>query len=1087
MKNYFPLRKRKTILAALALGLCLGAPGYAHATDASEFETPEYFTSGGLDIINASAAYSKGYTGQGVTIGVSDIPVNFASPEFDTKRNSFVAQDLFPPMEDEEGNTYNLGDDGYWNYMYHGTVTSSLAAAGINGKGMHGAAFDAEIVSSPFFYDYNVLEGGSNRSDWLEDFTRNPALKAVNCSWGDTYYPTELCEGEAISSMADYWALLDDVSRRDAAVINSAAEKDKLLVFAAGNNGYAMPLPTVHWFVGKNTATNVITVTALEASDNIEKSAEGIRGDNIMCWFSNLAAFNEDATLAAPGEVITAANADFAADGNPDRYDLTGTSVAAPFVTGAAALVQQAYPYMTARQVADVLLSTANSHVTSKRGYTVTYQFYENDVFNIFYFDGTKRTVEQQKKDVVAALSASKDCMLYSTLEGLEEAVNFYPVCAYYNVPMEALFGQGIVDAGKAVDGPGALNARRLETADISGTYTVNGEAGKQALYKVDTQGYDSAWANDIKEVRVGLLSADSTEEDLQKRYNYYKTNWLDQTHYDSGEPVVGANFVKMYIDFYNDNVRESGLDGLHVGLLKTGEGRLSLTGTNTYKGASIAARGTLSIDGSIAGDAYSIEEGAIAGRGTIYGTLYNNNIAVAGDATGSGNLTMDSMVSRGVLQTQYQNGTNTQFIVNGEADIAGSVVPLPTGAPAPMPDDKYTVVKAASITGTTKDLAGTEHELTGMLSARNEIEGGNLSVVVEAANNMDGADAVQNETFDAMTAMYRNLKRNNNPRMNQMRPLFYMDSAQAKDALSSISSNASAKNMAAVQRSNVTQHLLSARLNEAFTNLMEPAGNDIWLKFGKNWGDVRGDTDYHSSATLLGWDKAVGKNWRAGVFAGYGQTSFTDNTSGNKLKDVRFGLYAGFHKAESEGMVYLDYGWLRNKLRRGVMGMTASADYHSRILELGGEYIYDFQAGKNKAWHVRPYVNAQISRLWQNGYREDGAGVYNQVVDSKHNDYFGMGLGMEFKRYLAGGNYAIRAGVKHAFAGAEPRLRYSYMGDSANTYDMRNVQDKTHFVLSIGGEVEVAKGWSLGGDATFQRGHHDKDLSCSVTVKRMW
>ena len=403
------------------------------------------------------------------------------------------------------------------------------------------------------------------------------------------------------------------------------------------------------------------------------------------------------------------------------------------------------------------------------------------------------------------------------------------------------------------------------------------------------------------------------------------------------------------------------------------------------------------------------------------------------------------------------------------------------------MPDDKYTMVKAGSITGTTNDLAGTEYELTGMLSARNEIDGGNLSVVVEAANNMDGADAVQNETFDAMTTMYRNLKRNKDPRRSEMQPLFYMNGAQAKEALNAISSNLAAKSMAAVQRSNMTQHLLSARLNEAFTNLMELAGNDIWLKFGKNWGDVRDDTDYHSSATLLGWDKAVGKNWRAGVFAGYGQTSFTDNTSGNKLKDVRFGLYAGFHKAESEGMVYLDYGWLRNKLRRGVRGMTASADYHSRILELGGEYIYDFQAGKNKAWHVRPYVNAQISRLWQNGYREDGAGVYNQVVDSKHNDYFGMGLGMEFKRYLAGGNYAIRAGVKHAFAGAEPRLRYSYMGDSANTYDMRNVQDKTHFVLSIGGEVEVAKGWSLGGDATFQRGHHDKDLSCSVTVKRMW
>ena len=60
-------------------------------------------------------------------------------------------------------------------------------------------------------------------------------------------------------------------------------------------------------------------------------------------------------------------------------------------------------------------------------------------------------------------------------------------------------------------------------------------------------------------------------------------------------------------------------------------------------------------------------------------------------------------------------------------------------------------------------------------------------------------------------------------------------------------------------------------------------------------------------------------------------------------------------------------------------------------------------------------------------------------------------------------------------------------MGDQANSYDMRNVQDRTHFVLSIGGETELGKGWSIGGDAGFVRGSHDKDWSCSVTVKRMW
>ena len=160
-------------------------------------------------------------------------------------------------------------------------------------------------------------------------------------------------------------------------------------------------------------------------------------------------------------------------------------------------------------------------------------------------------------------------------------------------------------------------------------------------------------------------------------------------------------------------------------------------------------------------------------------------------------------------------------------------------------------------------------------------------------------------------------------------------------------------------------------------------------------------------------------------MFAGYGKTGFSDNTASNELKDVRFGLYGGYSKGKSEGMVYLDYGWLRNKLRRGIknLGLTASADYHSRILELGGEYLYDLHAEKDMPWHVRPYVNAQLSRLWQDAYSEGGAGVFGQDVESKHNNYFGAGAGVEFKRYLTNGSFAIRAGVKHAFAGAEPKL----------------------------------------------------------------
>ncbi len=48
-------------------------------------------------------------------------------------------------------------------------------------------------------------------------------------------------------------------------------------------------------------------------------------------------------------------------------------------------------------------------------------------------------------------------------------------VNAYYNVPLDVIFGQGIVDAGKAVNGLGAINVRRLDNSDISSDYTVQG------------------------------------------------------------------------------------------------------------------------------------------------------------------------------------------------------------------------------------------------------------------------------------------------------------------------------------------------------------------------------------------------------------------------------------------------------------------------------------------------------------------------------------------------------------------------------------------------------------------------------------
>ena len=101
MKGFFSQKKHNILAKTVVLGLCLGVFSHARAADPSDFETEEYFKSNGLDIINASTAYSKGYTGKGVTVGISDNPVNFASPEFDTKQHSYQADSFYPPYIDE--------------------------------------------------------------------------------------------------------------------------------------------------------------------------------------------------------------------------------------------------------------------------------------------------------------------------------------------------------------------------------------------------------------------------------------------------------------------------------------------------------------------------------------------------------------------------------------------------------------------------------------------------------------------------------------------------------------------------------------------------------------------------------------------------------------------------------------------------------------------------------------------------------------------------------------------------------------------------------------------------------------------------
>ena len=489
-------------------------------------------------------------------------------------------------------------------------------------------------------------------------------------------------------------------------------------------------------------------------------------------------------------------------------------------------------------------------------------------------------------------------------------------------------------------------------------------------------------------------------------------------------------------------------------------------------------------------------------------GNFYNHG--TIGASRADADLSIDgNLVSDGTLYG-YAGGAKGRIVVTGQADIDGSVVTADNA----LPGESIAVLTAGRVNGTITNTKDNPHAATGMLNTYGVVGSDNVTVQTVAANNLGDLSEAQQTAFDQMNNMVKSLSAAGDSRLDELRALYNMENSSARAALSAVGDTTAPQTIGSVQRNPLMSHILSARINEVFATrsvtmsiptanlsagpagssevtakLAQPVDNEFWFKTSKNWGSLQGDANYHGTAMALGWDKAISKYSRAGVFVGYGLSNMADKGSNNGVKDTRLGIYLGTHKGAGQSMLYLNYGWLSNHLQRNLstLGLSTDVRYGGRILELGGEYKHDLHAYKASAWHVSPYVNFQASRLWQSGYTEDGAGVYGQSVSEMTNNYFGGGLGLEFRRYLSKGSYALRIGAKHAFSGAEPKLSFGYVGDENNRYEVRNRMDKTRLVLSVGGETEFAPGWTLSGDAAFEKGAHDRDLMLTVLLRRMW
>ena len=561
----------------------------------------------------------------------------------------------------------------------------------------------------------------------------------------------------------------------------------------------------------------------------------------------------------------------------------------------------------------------------------------------------------------------------------------------------------------------------------------------------------------------------------------------------DTGAKIFGdirSNHRGVSDDFTNLNINDNfDYDGNIIGAnsinMHINAGTMNFSGTANVANVDVA-RGAKFFGNMLTAKNF-------INHGTIGSISPEKNLII------NGNLTSD-----GFLQ-KVSGGSKGLIIVHGAANVEGSTVTTDSL----LPDETATVLIADSVTGNIKNPAGNPVPISAMLSATGAIVGNTLTVTTYESNNLGSMNAAEAQTFKAMQNMYENLDETN---QNEMRELYNLEPNQAKETLSQIGSNDAAQVMSVAQQSTAVDKFISNRIIEVFApdidiniHPMNFADDDdssavpvkvkvptrqeenFWLNYMKNWGSLRGGTDYHGSAIVGGYDRAFGQKWRAGIFATYGTIGYGADSSRATVRDTRLGLYAGYHNRASDVYLYLNGGQLRNSLHRGLssLGLSTKANYKSHIIEFGGEYKYDLQP--KRTWHVSPFVNVQVSYLRQNSYNESGAGIYNQHVDANSNTYFAAQVGLDLKRYYRKGMFGMRLGVKRGFTGADPELKISYEGDGNRSYRLRQQRDKTHFVFSLRGENEFYRGWYLGADAELQLGENDKDVTASLTLRRTW
>jgi subtilisin family serine protease len=294
------------------------------------------FLSESIPLIGADNSWSQGYSGAGTTIAIIDSGIDKAHDFIANKvvseacysTTTSITTSLCPSGNDVDelvGSGINCNIDG----CYHGTHVAGIATGvGVNFSGI---AKDADIISIQVFstvyseefcgnanpclgaFDSNVIQGLERVYELINDYN----IPAVNLSLGGPGFSTQV---ECDANNGGYLSAITNLTDAGVAVVISSGNDSK---------GNQISVPAC--------VTGAISVGASNNNDEIAS-------------FSNLAPF---LSYLAPGVAINSSVL------NDNYAQLSGTSMAAPHVAGAIAVLAAHENLPSLNEILSVLTNSA--------------------------------------------------------------------------------------------------------------------------------------------------------------------------------------------------------------------------------------------------------------------------------------------------------------------------------------------------------------------------------------------------------------------------------------------------------------------------------------------------------------------------------------------------------------------------------------------------------------------------------------------------------------------------------------------------------------------------------------------------------